>query len=141
MWSFEDILRWFLKHWMTKEKWNGGGYTMWMMRKRQCTWTKLWNWIEDGGSGVKRKKWDKWQKKLKNHVFQFRMNMRKIHTIVQNETEMILATAQKMKSENRFRMTMRKFRTVMRNALGRQKWCWWTFHFAQSCEIVGAHAK
>ena len=44
------------------------------------------------------------------------MNMRKIRTIVQNETEMILATAQKMKSENRFRMTMR-------NALGRQKWC------------------
>ena len=63
------------------------------------------------------------KKELKNQVFSFHMNMRKIHTIVQNETEMILATAQKMKSENRFRMTMRKFRTVMRNALGRQKWC------------------
>ena len=41
----------------------------------------------------------------------------------------------KGKSENWFCMTMRKFRTVMRNAPGRRKWCWWIFHFAQSCEI------
>ena len=62
-------------------------------------------------------------KELENYVFPFHMNIRKIRTIVQNETEMILATAQKMKSENRFRMTMRKFRTVMRNAPGKRNWC------------------
>ena len=40
------------------------------------------------------------KRKLENHVFQFRMNMRKIRTIVRNETEWVLAAAQKGKSEN-----------------------------------------
>ena len=40
-----------------------------------------------------------------------------------------------------FRMTMWKFRTGMQNAPGMRNWCWCIFHFAQSCEIVGACAK
>ena len=74
------------------------------------------------------------KKKLKNHVFQFHINTRKIRTVMQIEIEWTLVAAHKGKSENWFRMTMR-------NAPRRRKWCWWIFHFAQSCEIVGAHAK
>ena len=76
------------------------------------------------------------KKKLKNHVFQFRMNMRKIRINVRNRPEEDFGCSSKGRSENWFRMTMRKFLTVMRNAPGRRKWYWWTFHFAQSCEIV-----
>ena len=62
------------------------------------------------------------KKKLKNQAFSFRMNMRKIRTVVWIETERILVAAQKGKSENWFRMTMRKFHTIMRNAPRRQIW-------------------
>ena len=75
------------------------------------------------------------KKSWKTMFFSFRMNMRKIRTVVRNGPEGNLVAAQKD------RMTMWKFRTVMRNAPRRRKWCWWIFHFAQSCEIVGAHAK
>ena len=37
------------------------------------------------------------KKELKNYVFPFRMNIQKIRTIVRNETERILATAQRGK--------------------------------------------
>ena len=42
---------------------------MWMMRKRQCTWTKLWSWIEGDGGWFKRKKWEKWQKEVGKSCF------------------------------------------------------------------------
>ena len=69
---------------MTKKKWNWGGYTMWMMGKRQCTWTKLWSLIEGGWGGFKRKKWEKWQKGVEIYVFPFRMNMGKIRIVLRN---------------------------------------------------------
>ena len=74
------------------------------------------------------------KKELKNHVFQFRMNIRKIRTVVQNEIEWALAAAHHGKIENRYH-------TVMRNAPRRQNSCWCVLHFAQSCELLGAHAK
>ena len=58
---------------------------MWMMRKRQCTWTKLWSLIEGGGDGLKMKKWEKLQKGVeKKHVFQFHMTMQNFCTVMRN---------------------------------------------------------
>ena len=42
------------------------------------------------------------KKELKNYVFPFRMNIQKIRTIVRNETERILATAQRGKVKTDF---------------------------------------
>ena len=55
------------------------------------------------------------KKELKNYVFPFRMNMRKICTVVRNETKRILAAAQKGKMETDF--------------------TWPCENFAQSCEM------
>ena len=58
-----------MKHGVTNGKWNGGGYTMWMKRKRKCTWTKLWSLIEGGGGGLKIKKWEKLQRGVEKACF------------------------------------------------------------------------
>ena len=42
------------------------GKTMWMIRKKQCTWTKLWSWFGGGWGGYKRYKWKKCQKRVEN---------------------------------------------------------------------------
>ena len=88
------------------------------------------------------------KKELKNYIFPFCMIIRKFRTVMQNGPEDIFLLQLKGKSQSWFRMTMRKFHmimrkfcTTMRNALGMQNWCWCIFHFAQSCEIVGARAK
>ena len=88
------------------------------------------------------------KKELKNYIFPFCMIIRKFRTVMQNGPEDIFLLQLKGKSQSWFRMTMRNFRiimwnfhTIIRNALGMQNWCWCIFHFAQSCEIVGARAK
>ena len=104
------------------------------MRKKQCTWIKIWSWIEGGWGGFKRKKWEKWQKGVEKLCFFISHSYAK-WTIKQFWLEL------KGKTKNWFRMTMQKFRTIMRNALGRRNCCWCVFHFAQSCGIVGARSK
>ena len=89
-----------------------------MKKAMQSVWIGNWSWFGGSWSGIKRKKMKKWQKKkeLKNYVFPFRMNIQKIRTIVRNETERILATAQRGKVKTDF--------------------AWLCENFTRSCEML-----
>ena len=115
-----------------------------MKEAMQSVCIGIWSWFGGSWSGIKRKKWKKWkkwQKELKNYVFLISHEHAENSHSRAKWTKREFGYSLKGKSENWFRMTMQKFRTVMRNTLGRQKWCWWIFHFAQSCQIVGAYVK
>ena len=74
------------------------------MRKKQCTWIKIWSWIEGGWGGFKRKKWEKWQKGVEKLCFFISHSYAK-WTIKQFWLQL------KGKTKNWFRMTMQKFRS------------------------------
>ena len=86
-------------------------------------------------------RWWRWIKNEEMGEIAKRSQKSMFFIAMRNETEWALAAAHQGKSENWFCMTMWNFRTVMRNAPGRQNSCWCIFHFAQSCELVGARAK
>ena len=70
---------------------------MWMIRKKQCTWTKLWSWfgaylevVEVDTKDINEKNV---KKELKNYVFPFRMIMQKFCTVMRNGPKRIFFTA------------------------------------------------
>ena len=102
----------------------------------QLVWTRIWSWFGGGWSGIKKKKWKKWQKRVEKLCFSISHEHAKNSHSRAKWTRKLFWLQLKGKTKNWFRMTMRKFRTIMWNALRRRNCCWYVFHFAQSCEIA-----
>ena len=98
---------------------------MWMMRKKQCTWTKLWSWFGGDWGGLKRKKWKKWQKRVEKLCI----------SILHDHSKILHSHA---------KWTRRHFCCKSKGNL-KVDFAWPCENFAQSCEMlqeseIGANA-